>query len=541
MDGGDRVGLAAALRARLAAAGIEVPDDGGRLERDLALHLERRAALAAAADLGPADPPLTNPGSAPPWQGRPAPAGPPKGLRQHGQGPVGEPGGMVEAARLVRDGEASSAELVEAALARIAALDGRLGAFVTVLAGEARAEAAARDAQRRRGEALGPLHGVPLAVKDLVDVAGAVTGAGSPKLAGNLAARDAEVVARLRAAGAVLVGKTRTHEFAYGVLTPGTVNPWDATRIAGGSSGGSAAAVAAGLVPGAVGSDTAGSIRIPAACCGVVGFKPTWGAVPAGGVWPLAWSCDHVGPIAGDVADTALLYSVMAGNPPPTAGAAGRSNGDPPRLGRLVGEQLGPVEPAVTAAVDRLCDRLGERGAQIDEVELPLGAARAAVAAMVLPEAAAAHARLLAETGEDGYGARMLAALRLGQSALAGEYLAGLRYRGRFAALVEALLVERDALLLPTLPCVAPETGRAAVTIAGATTGTQAALTALPGPFNCSGSPVVSLPIALVPARAGLPVAASLVGRIGGDRELLEVAAWVEGVAPAIGEPPVTA
>jgi Asp-tRNA(Asn)/Glu-tRNA(Gln) amidotransferase A subunit family amidase len=255
----------------------------------------------------------------------------------------------------------------------------------------------------------------------------------------------------------------------------------------------------------------------------------------------LVWSCDHVGPIAGDVADTALLFSVMAGDPPPTARPAGRSNGDPPRLGRLVGEQLGPVEPAVTAAVDGLCDRLEERGAQIDEVELPLGAARAAVAAIVLPEAAAAHARLLAETGEDGYGARMLAALRLGQSALAGEYLAGLRYRGRFAALVEALLVERDALLLPTLPCVAPETGRAAVTIAGATTGTQAALTALPGPFNCSGSPVVSLPIALVPARAGLPVAASLVGRIGGDRELLEVAAWVEGVAPAIGEPPVTA
>jgi hypothetical protein len=123
MDGGERVGLAAALRARLAAAGIEVPDDGGRLERDLALYLERLAALAAAADLGPADPPLTNPGSAPPWQGRPAPAGPPEGSRQHGQGPVGEPGGMVEAARLVRDGEASSAELVEASLARIEALD----------------------------------------------------------------------------------------------------------------------------------------------------------------------------------------------------------------------------------------------------------------------------------------------------------------------------------------------------------------------------------------------------------------------------------
>jgi aspartyl-tRNA(Asn)/glutamyl-tRNA(Gln) amidotransferase subunit A len=412
---------------------------------------------------------------------------------------------------------------------------------VTVLADQARVEAAARDAQRRRGGALGPLHGVPVAVKDLVDVAGAVTGAGSPKLAGNLATRDAEVVARLRAAGAVVVGKTRTHEFAYGVLTPGTVNPWDPARIAGGSSGGSAAAVAAGMVPGAVGSDTAGSIRIPAACCGVVGFKPTWGAVPAGGVWPLAWSCDHVGPIAGDVADAALLFSVMAGHPPPTAKAAAGPGRDPPRLGRLAGGQLGPVEPAVEAAVDGLCDRLEQRGARIDEVELPLGAARAAVAAIVLPEAAAAHDRLLAETGEDGYGARTLAALRLGQSALAGEYLTGLRYRGRFAALVEALLAERDALLLPTLPCVAPQTGQATVTIDGVTAGTQAALTALPGPFNCSGSPVVSLPIALVPAGTGLPVAASLVGRIGGDHELLEVASWVEGVAPGTGEPRVGA
>jgi aspartyl-tRNA(Asn)/glutamyl-tRNA(Gln) amidotransferase subunit A len=196
----------------------------------------------------------------------------------------------LEAARLVREGTASSAELVEAALARIEALDGRLGAFVTLLADHARSEAAARDAQRRRGEALGPLHGVPVAVKDLVDIAGAVTGAGSPKLAGNLATRDAEVVARLRAAGAVVVGKTRTHEFAYGVLTPGTANPWDLARIAGGSSGGSAAAVAAALVAAAVGTDTAGSVRIPAACCGVVGFKPSLGRVPVAGVWPLSWT-----------------------------------------------------------------------------------------------------------------------------------------------------------------------------------------------------------------------------------------------------------
>jgi aspartyl-tRNA(Asn)/glutamyl-tRNA(Gln) amidotransferase subunit A len=158
----------------------------------------------------------------------------------------------------------------------------------------------------------------------------------------------------------------------------------------------------------------------------------------------------------------------------------------------------------------------------------------------VLAEAAAAHERLLAETGEEGYGPRVLAALRLGQSALAGEYLAGLRYRGRFAAQVEELLAERQALLLPTLPCVAPEVGRRTVTVAGVRAGIQPQLTALPGAFNCSGSPVVSLPVGLAPP-VGLPVAASLVGRIGGDHELLRLAAWVEALAPRIGRPSVPA
>jgi aspartyl-tRNA(Asn)/glutamyl-tRNA(Gln) amidotransferase subunit A len=544
MSDGERAVPAAALRARLAAAGLEVPEDAAAgLERDFALHLERLAELEAAADLGPADPPLTGPVAPPPGLGRvaPPPAVPEAGAPPAGS--VGEPGGLVEAVRLVREGLASSAELVERALERVAALDGRVGAFVTVLAGEARAEAAARDAQRRRGEALGPLHGVPLAIKDLADVAGAVTGAGSPKLAANLAARDAEVVARLRAAGAVVVGKTRTHEFAYGVLTPGTANPWDLARIAGGSSGGSAAAVAAGMVPAALGTDTAGSIRIPAACCGVVGFKPTWGRVPATGVFPLSWSCDNVGPIAADVAGAALLFEVMAAAPAPAAPAERRPPGaGGPRIGRLADAALGPVDPPVAAALDDLCERLEAAGARIDEVTLPLRAARAAVAAIVLAEAAAAHATLLAETGEDGYGPRVLAALRLGQSALAGEYLAGLRYRGRFLAAVEALLGEREALLLPTLPCVAPETGRRTVAVGGVGAGVQPALTGLPGPFNCSGSPVVSLPVGLVPSDGGpLPVAASLVGRLGGDHELLRLAAWAEAVVPRIGRPSVPA
>ena len=566
MDAEQPTSLVRALRARLAAAGLEPPpgDDTTRLERDLALHLERIADLAAAADLDPTDPPLTDPtralgsgaggsGSAEPGAvdnrrsapGRSAtlPEGAPTAAGEvparagevparAGEVPAYPGGGLGEQARMVREGEASSVELVERALEGIDRLDGRVGAFVLVLAEQALAEAEERDAARRRGTVTGALHGVPVAVKDLIDVAGAVTGAGSPKLAGNLAAADAAVVARLRAAGAVVVGKTRTHEFAYGVVTPGTVNPWDPRRIAGGSSGGSAAAVAAGLVPGALGSDTAGSIRIPSACCGVVGLKPTWGRVPATGVWPLSWSCDHVGPIAAGVTDVALLDQVLAGGTARTGPPGPRPAA--PRIGRLVAGDLDPVDPAVTAVVDELCRRLEAAGATLDEVTLPLAAARGAVATIVLAEAAEAHARLLAETGEDGYSRAMLSMIRIGRSALAGEYLAGLRYRGRFVALVEGLLAGRDALLLPTIPCVAPASDARTVTIAGAEVGVQAALTRLPGPFNCSGSPVLSLPAGLV---GGLPVGVSLVGRIGGDRDLLDVAAWVEAAAPAIGRP----
>jgi aspartyl-tRNA(Asn)/glutamyl-tRNA(Gln) amidotransferase subunit A len=432
-------------------------------------------------------------------------------------------------------GTRSSVELVEEALGRIEALDGRLGAFVAVLADEARAEAAARDAEAAAGRVRGPLHGCPVAVKDLIDVAGAVTGAGSPKLAGNRAERDAEVVGRLREAGMVIVGKTRTHEFAYGVLTPGTVNPWDPERIAGGSSGGSGAAVAAGLVDLAVGSDTAGSIRIPAACCGVVGVKPTYGAVPTGGVVPLSWSNDHVGPIAAGVAQAGLLLEVLSGAP----AGAGAAPPVPLRLGRLVGDELAMVDPAVTEVVDRFCGELARDGARIDEVELPLRTARSAVATLVLPELAAAHATLLADTGEQGYGERILKAIRRGQQALAVDYVAGVRYRDRFAELVEGLLADRNALVLPTIPVVAPRIGSRVIELGdGRQMGVQEALTAFPGAFNCSGSPVVSLPVGLVD---GLPVGLSLVGRIGADRELLAVAAVVEEAARFSARPALRA
>jgi aspartyl-tRNA(Asn)/glutamyl-tRNA(Gln) amidotransferase subunit A len=426
----------------------------------------------------------------------------------------------------------SSVELVERALDRIEAVDGRVGAFVTVLADQAREEAARRDAEAAAGQAGGPLHGQPVAVKDLVDMAGVVTAAGSPKLAAHRAAQDAEIIRRLRAAGMVIVGKTRTHEFAYGVQTPGTVNPWDEARIAGGSSGGSAAAVAAGMVDYAIGTDTAGSIRIPAACCGVVGLKPTYGSVPATGVFPLSWSCDHVGPITAGVAEAGRLLEVLSGVPAPPPSSVTPAT---LRLGRLAGEELALVDPAVNDVIDGCCARLEGEGARVDEVELPLSAARSAVGTMVLPELAAAHAPLLAETGEEGYSQHILKAIRRGQRMLATEYLGGRRYRDRFAALVEGLLAGRDALVLPTLPVVAPATDAREVELGdGDRASVRHALTALPGAFNCSGSPVVSIPVGLVD---GLPVGLSLVGRAGGDHELVQVARAVQDAVRFTGRP----
>ena len=329
----------------------------------------------------------------------------------------------------------------------------------------------------------------------------------------------------------VIVGKTRTHEFAYGVQTPGTVNPWDEARIAGGSSGGSAAAVAAGMVDYAIGTDTAGSIRIPAACCGVVGLKPTYGTVPVTGVFLLSWSCDHVGPIAAGVAEAGLLLEVLS------AGVAAPPSMPPAtlRLGRLAGEELALVDPAVNEVIDGFCARLEREGARVDEVELPLSAARSAVGTMVLPELAAAHAPLLAETGEEGYSRHILNAIRRGQRCWPPSTWAG-------AATATASRPWSRACSPGATPGAAhPPGGRAGrdareVELGdGDRASVRQALTALPGAFNCSGSPVVSIPVGLVD---GLPVGLSLVGRAGGDHELVRVARRSRTPSGSPGGPP---
>ncbi len=249
--------------------------------------------------------------------------------------------GVVEAAAAVGTGEVSPVELVEAALERIAAVDGELGAYITVAAEAARAEALRREREARGDGPLGPLHGVPLAIKDNIETRGLRTTAGSA-IVDRLPARDAAAVQRLRAAGAIVLGKTNLHEFAWGVTSEnphhGAVrNPWDRDRIAAGSSGGSAAAVVARTAAGALGTDTGGSICLPAALCGAVGLRPTIGRVSNRGTIPLAWSLDTVGPIARSALDCAALLGAIAG---PDAG-------DPGTAAAAVDDYAGRIEEEV--------------------------------------------------------------------------------------------------------------------------------------------------------------------------------------------------
>ncbi|MGH9268875.1 MAG: amidase, partial [Acidimicrobiales bacterium] len=239
----------------------------------------------------------------------PGPREKPAGLR-----PAARPTpGLIDRARArIRAGQTSCIALVEEALGAIAARNGELNAFVEVLEAGALAEAAARDAEVTHGHLRGPLHGIPLSVKDVIHVAGVPTRAGSEAY-WQVPGRDASAVTRLREAGAVIIGKTTTHEFALGLTTPQSRNPHDPARVPGGSSGGSAIAVATGMGLGSIGTDTRASIRIPAALSGVVGFKATFGKVPADGLVQLSWTLDHVGPIASTVADAALLLDVLEG------------------------------------------------------------------------------------------------------------------------------------------------------------------------------------------------------------------------------------
>lgn len=446
----------------------------------------------------------------------------------------------AELAAAIRRRELSPVEATRAALDAIAQTQGALNAFVTVLADDALAAARAAEAAVLRGDPLGPLHGVPFAVKDLFEVKGHRTTCGSAVMAHYVSQADATAVQRLRAAGAILVGKTATHEFAFGPTTDspyhGPVrNPHDLGRVAGGSSGGSGAAVAAGIVPLALGTDTGGSIRNPAALCGCVGLKPSYGRVSKAGVFPLSWSLDHPGPLTRTVADAALALAVLAGPDPldPTAlPLPGQDYVAAAQPGSLRGLRLGVPANWMAERVDegvRRCfaaavQALRDLGAEVEECTLPPSDVMMVVNRLItLGEAGAYHADLLAARGE-AYGPDVRARLELGQFLLARDYLLGQRLRGELTRQMWAVMARYDALLTPTMPIPAAQIGQGIWTYAdGSRETVPEAYIRTTAPFSVSGQPGLSVPCGFTPG--GLPVGLQIVGRAYDEATVLRIGA----------------
>ncbi|MGA5252114.1 amidase [Streptomyces pseudogriseolus] len=448
---------------------------------------------------------------------------------------------LTEASRAVRARELSPVELTESVLARIAAVEGRLGAYVTVAADAALAAAVRAEREISGSGPRGPLHGIPMALKDLIDVEGMPTTASSRVRAGHVAERDSRVAERLGAAGAVLLGKTHTHEFAYGLTTPQTNNVWDHTRVAGGSSGGSAVAVAAGGATFAMGTDTGGSIRVPAALNGVVGLKPTYGLVPRTGVTSLSWSLDHVGPLTRTVQDAALVLSATAGHDP--RDPASVSGPVPDRFpgGDLRGLKVGVprnhyfdrVTPEVEESVRGAIDRLAELGAELVDAEIPMARHLQAVQwGLMVPEATAYHERSL-RVAPDLYTADVRILLEAGALTSAGDYLRAQRARTMMRDAWARMFEEIDVLAAPTVPMTAAEAGQEAVEWAdGTTESVSDSYVRLCAPANITGVPALTLPVGH--DRAGLPIGMQLMARPFHDATVLRVGrAYEESVAGA--------
>ncbi len=437
---------------------------------------------------------------------------------------------LADAAELVKERAVSPVELTQACLHRIEQLNPDLNAFITVTAQQALDQAQHAEKEIRDGRWRGPLHGIPLALKDNIDTADIPTTAGSKVYADRVPAQDAAVVAKLKQAGAVLLGKLNMHEFAYGTTSVisyyGAVrNPWHLDRISGGSSGGSAAAVAAGLCYGALGTDTGGSVRLPAACCGIVGMKPSYGLVSLRGIVPLAWSFDHVGPLCRTAGDAALMLAAIAGYDPL----------DPASVNTVI-----PAYPTVPApppcqarvgllrdfagseALARIVAEAGEvlaaQGASVQEVQLPElpAAARSVMAAEVY----AFHAAILERAG-NSYDPRTRERILSGAQMSTAEYINARRDLDIARRRVHSVFEQVDILLAPTIPGAAPPITASQAPVSLATTYTF--------PFNALGLPAISVPCGVT--QDGLPLGLQIVGPYLGDATVLAMALHYERAA----------
>jgi aspartyl-tRNA(Asn)/glutamyl-tRNA(Gln) amidotransferase subunit A len=427
---------------------------------------------------------------------------------------------IAEAARLIRARKLSPVELTEALLARIATLDGVYHAYIAVTADTARAEAKAAEAEIAGGTWRGPMHGVPYAAKDIFDVAGVATTCHSKLRMDHRATTDATAIARLRAGGAILLGKLALHEFATGGPTlelpwPAALNPWNLDLHPGGSSSGSAVAVATGLAPGTLGTDTGGSVRNPATCCGIIGMKPTYGLVSRAGVFPLSFSLDHVGPLTRTVEDNAILLGTIAGHDPADPASADRA---PPDLldglrAGVKGLRIGVIahfytedtvgSPEQVAAFTEAADVLRRLGAEVRPVRLsPLPRYADCGRTIQFAESYAVHERDL-QQHPDGYAAITRSKLLPGAFIPASDYVKAQQFRRLLCQEFATLMKDYDAVITLSsldLPCRIDDRETIAKTYER-----QCRM-----PFNVTGTPAISVPTGFT--TAGLPLAMQIAG-----------------------------
>ncbi len=444
---------------------------------------------------------------------------------------------LSQASELVRKKEVSPVELTRACLERIEQANPELNAFITVTAEEAQREARAAEQEIQRGSWRGPLHGIPISLKDLFDTAGVRTTAASKLYLERVPAEDAEVVRRLRAAGAVILGKTNLHEFAYGgsglISHFGPArNPWDRTRITGGSSSGSAAAVAAGLGYASLVSDTAGSIRLPASYCGLVGIKPTYGLAPLRGVIPLSWSLDHVGPMARTVRDAALVLRAIAGYDPKDITsakvlgedyAAALDRPPEPMTITLACNLFDDMDAEVKRIVDTAVLQLQQFG-ELREINLPVDIDRTVAAA----ETFAYHAEFVAKS-PDAYQPETLRRIRSGADISAADYIRKKQELDAMRRGAIRLFEQADVIVSPTVPIPLP-TIEELTADPSKLRPTELKMLRNTRPFNVLGLPAVSVPCGFT--SAGLPVGLQIAGPPGAEATVLRLAHFYEQGAP---------
>lgn len=458
-----------------------------------------------------------------------------------------------EASILLRERKISPVELVEAVIAQTDAVDGKINAYISRRDDAARAEARKAEQEIMAGLYRGPLHGIPLALKDNICIRGEVTTMGAKIHKDFVPERSATVVDKLTHAGAVVTGKLNLHEYAWGATTTNPHfgachNPWDLERIPGGSSGGSGAAVATDMTLGSLGTDTGGSIRIPSTMCGVVGLKPTHGLVSKAGVFPLGWSLDHVGPIVKTVHDAAIMMNCIAGFDPtdPTSmrtdptdyvgGLSAQMHGV--RVGINERYFLKNVDSGVEQSVRAAIQKLEDLGATVENIEIPaLAWSEFAELITIVAEANAIHHDNLVKRSQD-FGDDVRFLVELGELLSSADYLRAQQIRRQLDLDFAAAFRKVDVLVTPTIPFLAPPIGAATVSINGKEEPFLDHVIRFTGPGNLTGLPALSLPCGVA---SGLPVGLQIMGPVLGEQQVLNVGYALEQLGLMGGQKPTAA